>query len=827
MLGGGGARRVAAVACACASLLCAAGPAAAAADPASEVDPRIGTLLPGFVFPGAVVPFGMVQNSPDTASPLAYGGYMALDPTIRGFSLVHLSGPGVAKGGDLPFMPTTGDPVQDPAAYGEPFTHLGEHAEPGYYRVRLLRSLVDVELTASTRAAMQRYRFPPTARAHVIVDVTRSVEGVHRGAFRVTGPDEISGWTRGRYPVFFVARFSRPFTASGTFRSEGEGAGGWVRFDATRDPEVTVRIGLSFVDEDGARRNLEAEAPDGMGFDGMRAAARAAWNRELGRIRISGGTAGARRSFHTALYHAFLHPNVHTDADGRYRGFDDAIHVARGRTQYANFSSWDLYKSQNQLLALVVPDRYRDMMLSLLDDARRGGKLPRWGEQTIDAAHMSGDPTVPAIAEAVCRGLLRRDDAEALYAAAVGLQALRPPELDRLGFLPGRAGTTLEYGVADFALALIARALGREDEARRWLEQSLRYRNVQDPVSGFVRPRDGDGSWPARFEPTEETGFQEGNSWQYSWLAPHDAAGLFERMGGRGIAAGRLDRIFSLPPEGQSVLNVFGLRYQDAQWAPGNEHDLQVPWMHVFTGRPWRVADTTRDARRLYRPDPGGLPGNDDLGGLSAWHVLNALGLGPVTPGAPFWVVGSPHFPHAAIDVHGGRTLVVEARGTSDRARYVQGATLDGAALDRGWIPDAALRGGGRLVLRMGRDPSRTWGTADDDLPPSASTHPLGAFGCAPVAPRRLRVSVTPRRVRAGRTARLRVRVRTGAGVAAVGARVRLGGRSYRTGSSGTVTIARRFAGSGTRRVAVDLPGARRATARVIVVRAQRAARLP
>src|SRR3954454_15885243 len=399
-----------------AAVLALAATPARAADLASEVDPLDGTMPPGFVFPGADVPFGMVQNSPDTTGEFAYGGYDWTDAAIRGFSLVHVSGPGVKQGGDLPFMPPLGRASDAPSVSAPPFTHAREHAEPGYYRVTLDASQTDAELTASTHAAMQRYTFAPSPTAKVIMDTARSGEGVAPDAgWQVTGPDEVSGWRRGRYPVFFVARFDRPFASHAAVAG---GQGGWAGFDTTSARTFTVRIGLSFVDLDGARRNLDAEAPASRSFGAMRAAARAAWSRELGRVQVEGATVADRRAFYDALYRASLHPNVFTDVDGRYRGQDDAVHVAEGRTQYANFSLWDTYKGENQWLALTQRDRYRDMLTSLLADAREGGKLPRWGEQSIDPAHMSGDPAVPMIADGVCRGLVDPATAEALYQQA-------------------------------------------------------------------------------------------------------------------------------------------------------------------------------------------------------------------------------------------------------------------------------------------------------------------------------------------------------------------------------------------------------------------------
>jgi predicted alpha-1,2-mannosidase len=717
------------------ALLASGSAAAAEPDPASYVDPMIGTMPPGFVFPGAAVPFGMVQNSPDTTGEFAYSGYLATDPIIRGFSLVHLSGPGVRKAGDIPFMPFIGAALSDdPNVYGSTFSHARERAEAGYYSVHLDKPATRVELTASTRAAMQRYTFPPLPAAGVIVDVPRSAEGMNEGEIDFTGPDEISGTKRGRYSVHFVAKFDRPFKDTGRLGS----GGGWVAFDTLTDQQVTMRVGISFVDRDGARRNLEADAPT-FDFEGMREEAREAWNRELSTVRIEGGGERERTSFYTALYHSQLHPNVFNDADGRYLGFDGQPHLAEGRTQYANFSSWDTYKGQNQLLALIQPRRYREMLLSLLADAREGGKLPRWAEQNFDASHMSGDPAIPMIADGFCRGLVDPAAADELYAEAVELRGHRPAELDQLGYLPMKPGTTLEYGVGDFALAVLAGGLGRDADAAQWLERSLVYRNILDPETRWVRPRKADGSWHSPFLAVDETGFQEGNSWQYSWLAPHDARGLYDRMGGDRVARRRLDTLFALPPDVQNQGNGFGTVYRTPQYAPGNEHDLQVPWMYPFARQPWKSAREHRDIQSLFRPTLDGLPGNDDLGSLSAWYVFSALGFGPVTPGAPFQVIGSPQFDGARISPRGGQRFSVESRGASLLARYVRSARLDGRSLDRAWFEDARLRDGGRLVLEMSARPNREWASSASAVPPSASDSPLERFGCSPAAVARAR----------------------------------------------------------------------------------------
>jgi predicted alpha-1,2-mannosidase len=736
-------------------------PRAAGDDLAAHVDPMIGTFAPGFIFPGAVRPFGMVQNSPDTEGQFAYGGYLWSDATIRGFSLVHISGPGVKKGGDLPFMPTVGAVTSSSAHdYASPWDRATETAEAGYYAVQLLDG-PKVELTASERTGLQRYTFPPGADGNVLIDVSRTAKQNHLGpttgeqvaGIEIVGDDEVVGWTQGRYPVYFVARFDRPFTAHGTWSGtelspgsaseEGTGTGGWVTFDTAEAREVTATIGISFVDVDGARRNLEAEADD---FDAVRAGARAAWNEALGSIRVEGGTPLEQTSFYTALYRSLLHPNVFTDVDGRYRGMDDAVHDGGGRLHYANFASWDTYKSHNQLIATLFPDRATDMILSQLDNARKQGRIPRFGEHSYDASHMSGDPALPMLVDGYCRGLLEDVDPREvadLYRHMTELATVHRPEaLRELGWLPDRPGTTLEYGVADFSLALMADALGHEEDAQRWLDQSLNYRNILDPETRWVRPRDAEGRWHTPFFPEDETGFQEGNSWQYSWLGPHDARGIYDRMGGDDVAIERLDILFAepasatvplVPGEIQKWLNVFGLVYRTPTYAPGNEHDLQVPWMYPFAGQPWKTQSVHRQIQGLFRPTLDGLPGNDDLGGLSSWFVWSALGFGPVTPGAPFYVVGSPMFERAELRLPGrDRAFVLEAPGASQLGKYVQSASLGGKPLEQSWFLHDAVASGQTLRLEMGLLPDRAWATAPEARPPSVSDAPLSAFGCRP-----------------------------------------------------------------------------------------------
>jgi putative alpha-1,2-mannosidase len=414
----------------------------------------------------------------------------------------------------------------------------------------------------------------------------------------------------------------------------------------------------------------------------MRTAARAMWNGELQTVDGYGG-AGDPATLYTALYHAFLQPNVFSDADGRYRGLDHRIHRVRGRFQYTDLALWDSEKTANQLLALLDPRRYRDVLLSLLADYRQRGKLPRWVEKDTDPAYMEGDPALPAIADGVCRGLVSRGDAEALYRAGLKQRRRRGP--------PPRASTTLEYGVDDFALALVADRLGHRRDARRLASASLAYRSLLDPASHWVR---GDLS-----------SFLEGTTFQYTWLAPHDARGLFGRMGGPGVAVQRLDSLFASPVAGDNPNAPPGHRYDSRSYAVGNEQDLQVPWMYAFARASSHGGEALARLRGWFSAAPDGIPGNDDLGALSSWYVFAAIGFGPVTPGAPFYVPSGPAFATVYLHPKGGSTIA-----------------LTGMPSSRSWITAAALRRGD--LVKAGPAP----GSASP--PPSLSDSPLSRFGC-------------------------------------------------------------------------------------------------
>lgn len=731
------------------------------------VEPFIGSYPPGFINPGPVAPFGMVNLGPDTEGPLNYGGYSVQNATIHGFSHVHMSS-GAPKGGQIPVMPfvgdvTPGDPNQlgwpNPApAYGSPFDRVTEVADAGYYKAILLRYGVTAELTATERAGFHRYTYALPDTPRLLFDVSRDLTGYNAAEASLGGDGVLSGSvaTQG-YRVFFAARFSAPFTAQ-TLAGEPLGGGGHATgkslgvlldFPELSGP-LLVKVGISYVDAPGALRNLDAEIP-GWDFDRVRADARRAWNRALARIRVEGGTDIEKTSFYSALFRLQQFPNLLSDVDGRYPGPDGAIH-ADVRPHYTQFSLWDSYRGQNAMLAEIVPDRYRDMVNSLLDFKRQGGALPRWQQAGKDAGHMSGDPVIPFIGEAWCRGGVDADTREELFDAMKALVEARAGQI-ALGYRPvarpsqpfeqikggpSGAGTTLEYGIADFALALMAKQKGDSALAAQLSQQSLNYRNLQDPETGWIRPRHDDGGWLTPFAPELGYGFQEGTSWQYSWLAMHDLAGLYERMGGTGQVEQRLDTFFNFPadlavpivwPAVQNQATVFGLFYYGNQFAPGNEHDLQAPYLYSYLGLPWKTQAVARAAASIYTPTPNGLPGNDDLGALSGWLLWTMAGVYPMNPGTPLVVVGSPMFEKITIRRPGG-DLVIEAPGASILNKFVQDVTLDGRPLAQSWF--VLPRGASTVNIGMGPVPNLAWGTAPGARPPSLTTDGLDTFGCAP-----------------------------------------------------------------------------------------------
>lgn len=767
--------------------------ASAPPDLASYVNPFIGTLGAGFVFPGPAAPFGMVQVSPDTEGQFAYTGYQYADRSIRGFSHVHIESMGVQEGGNVPFMPTVGAVSTDVKKYESRFNHASEKASPGYYKVRLDSYGIDAELTAGKRIAMQRYEFPSTTQANVLIDAGRQIPGgptddveTTPGAYQATVSIVDATTVMGtanpsldgpqRYAVHFATKFSRPFTSYGVWDAKGaapkpmvasvsgKGAGAYLTFDTTSDRSVTAKVGISFVSQQNALQNLEAEAPgSNFDFDSLRANTRADWNAALGAIEVQGSELDDT-SFYTALYHAQHHPNLFNDANGQYLGHDGAVHqigalgdaMPVGSAYYANFSLWDTYRAEMPLLAMIQPSRYTDMMRSLNAIKIQGGRLPRWSLNNRYPDYMNGEPSLQVIADGFCRGLIPTDLAQSLYGGARNLALVNnrdpsyltkgyvPADVDGPGKLGSGASSTLEHASGDFALALMADKLGLTADRDTLLGMANNYHNVFDGQTRFMRPRNADGSWVGTpYLPERPEGWREGTGWQYTWLASHDVRGLFTAMGaspknGDNFVSSQLDTFFSEPLSEQSPLGVaeaqqkatlFGIAYYGNQYAPSNEHDLQAPWLYNWLHMPWKTQALQRSFQGLYRPTPDGLPGNDDLGTMSAWFVWSALGFYPVIPGSPTYTIGSPMFTSAIIHTGASTSFVVQAPTTSLRDKYVANVTLNGQPLTKTWFDHPVLTAGGTLSFEMSPAPM-TWGSSAGAEPPSMSTNPLTDFSC-------------------------------------------------------------------------------------------------
>ncbi|QEU90064.1 GH92 family glycosyl hydrolase [Streptomyces kanamyceticus] len=736
------------------------------------VNPFIGTENEGNTYPGAAVPFGMVQFSPDTGHNT---GYDHSDTHIRGFSTVHLSGVGCGLGGDLPVLPTTGDVTEtDYAKYAAEFSHDDESASPGRYQVGL-KGGIDAELTATKRTGVQRYTFPATDKANVLLNAGQSLHKTVQTKVEILDSRTVrtaitgSGFCQDTkpYTLYTITRFDRPFKTSGTWRgstvTEGskessagdERNGAYVRFDTTKDRTVEATTALSYVDAKGAALNLRAEG--GRSYDRVTKAARDAWEDRLGDVRAKGGSETVRRTFYSSLYRSFLAPNIGSDVDGRYTGWDQKTHRAKGFTYYQNWSLWDTYRTQAQLLALLAPRESRDMALSVLKIDEESGWLPKWGYGTVETNIMTGDPVTPFLTNAYQQGLLKGHEEEAYRAlrknadgvppaasAPVGREANK--EYLAEGFAPyikGRphakpgdsdydhgASATLEYALSDAMLGEMARDLGHAGDAKRYLDRAQNYRAIFDGSTGFFRARDAAGAFTGPADPAKSEGFHEGTSWQYQWLVPQDLPGMVGLIGGKKAAGERLDSFFAYeqllkdPAKTAREVWVNGPYdyYNADKYNPQNEPDLIAPYTYLSTGQPWKTTDVVHAALTLFTDAPTGMTGNDDLGTMSAWNVLSSIGVFPVQPGTDTWGLSTPVFER--VDIRLDRryyprgALTVKAPGTSDTQRYIQSARTDGAALDKTYLTTDDIRDTRELSFTVGERPS-DWGTSPAAAPPA------------------------------------------------------------------------------------------------------------
>ncbi len=752
---------------------------AAAADPVSLVNPFIGTQDFGNTFPGASAPFGMVQVSPDTGG---QGGYDHEATRLYGFSQTHLSGVGCGVVGELPVMPTTGAVTStDVATYGSDFSHDDEQATPGYYRVGLKSSGIDAELTATDRTGWQRYTFPAGGQHNVLFNTGKANMPVLDSQIRIVddhtleGSVHDGGFCAGHddHTVYFTATFDQPFTTTGTWSdgkisagtttvADGAGdRGAWVSFPGTTT-QVTVKVALSYTGIAGARENLAAETGTGFDFDATRAALTNRWRQQLSLATVTGGTHDRQVAYYSALYHSMLHPNLSGDVDGKYFGFDRKVHTAVGYTPRANFSLWDTYRTQNQLVELLAPSVARDDALSLLAIGREGGWLPRWALENSETNIMTGDPITPTLVELWSKGFLAGHEAEA-YAMLKKYATQLPPagsqyngragvvQYDKLGYIPfgltpgvdcpdeggdndcvHAASATLEYSAADAALSTMAAGLGHTADATLFAQRGRWYRNLWDGRIQQFRPRLADGTFLTPYDPVSgDTAFHESGANQYTWLVPQDPAGLVSLLGGQQATAKRLDTFFAYSDllkdpartASQEWVNSAYDYYGQSTYNPNNEPDLLAPYSYLWAGQPAKTATVIRAAYALFTTGADGMTGNDDLGEMSAWYVMSSLGVYPTMSGSNQFVLSTPQFPTATVKIGAfgsrqGGTLQVTAPGVTDAKRYVQTVKVNGAATTHGWMTWDDLRQGGTLAYTVGSSPS-AWATGAGDAPPS------------------------------------------------------------------------------------------------------------
>jgi predicted alpha-1,2-mannosidase len=716
----------------------------------------------GATFPGVSMPFGMVQWSPDTPT-AAPPGYNYADNQIIGFSMTHLNGAGCPAQRDFPVMPLLQeyDVTANPSAS---FKHESEIASPGFYEVTLDTG-IKVDLTATVRTGLARFTFPPVPAARLVITGGMSWDFVNLKGFslKIAGPDLITGTRSSDFcgsfaptQVYYAARFDRPFSGSEAWGPETGGGldsattaiarypgGAVLTFDTRTNAIVHMKVGLSYVSLDNALANLDAESA-GWDFDAVHQKATDQWNNYLGRVQVSGGTDDARRTFYSALYHVFLQPNTFSDVNGDFTGFDGAIHHGDGHVRYANFSGWDIYRSWIQLVALLAPDETSDLMHSLIESGAECGALPKWAYGHDESGVMVGDPSDVIIANAWAFGARKFETDTAL---ALMLKGATDPtarchrweaRTDLVDYLnvhycsvdgsdasSGSPSTTLEYALADFALAQFAQALGKPDVATTFMDRGLYWRNVFDPAlkangfTGFMQPRfTKDMSGAPDFQVvdvTKRAGFVEGNATQYTFMVPHDVAGLIQALGGDATTIQRLDAFFTQLNAGMNQPYAY----------LGNEPSFDAPWLYPFAGAPWRTQDVIRRAlTQLFTPTPSGLPGNDDLGTMSSWAVWSMLGMYPAIPGVGGVVLGSPTFDRAELTLAGGKKLVILGDNAAPGNPYVQSLTVNGQPSTRTWVPVETLLGGATLEFKLGSQPNTAWGAGPQDRPPSFYSAP-------------------------------------------------------------------------------------------------------
>ncbi|MGO4773176.1 GH92 family glycosyl hydrolase [Flavobacterium sp. W22_SRS_FK3] len=734
------------------------------------VDPMIGTSKMGHTYPGATVPFGSVQLSPETDT-IAYSsngkyngdvykycaGYQYEDKTIVGFSHTHFSGTGHSDLGDFLIMPTTGKVQLNPGVASKPllgyrsaFSHSTEKAEPAYYSVLLEDHNIKAELTATTRVGMHQYTFPKSDEAHIILDLTSGIYNYDKKNIwtfvrvendtLITGYRQTNGWARTR-TVYFAMTFSKPIKNYGQAAQEKSVYRGfWGKFDQTKNfPEmagqnlklffdfnteegekIKIKMALSPVSSAGALANMKKEIP-GWDFEKVKKQSQEVWNNELNKIQVETIQKEDLVNFYTSMYHAFLGPTEYMDLDGNYKGLDMNTHKAENFTNYTSYSLWDTYRALHPFFNIVQPKRNSDMINSMLahSDQSVHKMLPVWAHYANENWCMIGYHSVSVIADAIVKGNTNFDPEKALQAC---VNTAKVPYYDGLeyymkkGYVPedkngASVSKTLEYAYDDWAIAQAAKKLGKTDIYNEFLERSKNYKNVYDAKTGFMRPKLNDGTFKKEFDPldTHGQGFIEGNSWNYSLYVPQDPAEMIKIMGGNDKFNVRLDSLFSMHLPDKYFENTEDITREGiiGNYVHGNEPSHHIVYLYDWTNSPSKAQDKIRMIlKKMYQNGADGLGGNDDFGQMSAWYIFSSLGFYPVAPGSEEYALGSPLVKNAVFNLENGKKFVVETINQSDKNVFVSKVFLNGKQLNKPFLKHSDLINGGKITFYMSRKPN-------------------------------------------------------------------------------------------------------------------------
>lgn len=735
------------------------------------VNPFIGTKNMGHTFPGAAAPFGMVQLSPETNIVPMYdenrnynknayrycSGYQYDDNTIFGFSHTHFSGTGHSDLGDFLIMPTRGELNLEPGQANKPgsgyhsqFSHETEHAEPGYYKVKLDDYNITAELTASERVGFHQYTFPASDDAHIILDLVYNIYNhdnknvwtfirVENDSL-VTGYRQTKGWARTKF-VYFAMKFSNPFKSYGHKKYDdiiyngfyrrfnesenfpemaGKNIRAYFNFDAKDNEQIKIKFALSPLSAAGALKNLEAEIP-GWDFDKVRNETRQKWNKELSKIVVETQTPEGMTTFYTALYHTMLSPIVYEDVDGQYRGLDQNIHTSDGFTNYTIFSLWDTYRALHPLFNIIQPERNNDMIKSMLahHDQSVHHMLPIWSHYANENWCMIGYHAVSVLADALAKGTTDVDPAKALHAC---INTSTVPYFDgldsymSLGYVPedktGQSvSKTVEFAYDDWCIMQIASMTGDDDIYTDYKKRSNAFEYVYDKTIGFMRPKFSNGKWKPEFDPldTHGQGFIEGNAWTYSLFVPHNIDKLIDMMGGDEKFTRHLDSLFTMSLDEKYIAKTEDITRDGiiGNYVHGNEPGHHIPYLYNWTNSPWKTQERVRMIMdTMYGSKEDGLCGNDDAGQMSAWYIFSALGFYPVSPGNNQYALGSPNIKEATINLNGGKQFTIKAENQSQENVYVEKVTVNGKALDRNYLTHDDIINGGEIVFFMSDKPN-------------------------------------------------------------------------------------------------------------------------